>query len=156
MSASAAFEDSTRPAFTRAAGMLVYARDTQCFLALQHAKDGIWSIPGGVVRPHEHSLERAIRELREKTGFTEKLLTPQELPTNTIKVPGGVLNYKTYFTQIAHAFTPEHDPGANINHRWVPGFNAWPGPRRKNIDFLETNPECAHIIAQSLRAALAA
>lgn len=69
----------------------VISRSNDRFLIVRERRSrshrGGWSIPGGAVEKGEQVERGAIREAREETGVSVKLLQPTALLTMTIKAP---------------------------------------------------------------------
>lgn len=60
--------------YTDGAFALVVRPDRSFLLTNTHFKTGdYWSIPGGVVEPHETPAQAAVREVQEETGITCKV-----------------------------------------------------------------------------------
>jgi ADP-ribose pyrophosphatase YjhB (NUDIX family) len=67
--------EKNRPQWPRAAASAAIFRDGKVLLA-QRSKPplkGIWSLPGGYIKPGEKAIEAAHRELNEETGVTADL-----------------------------------------------------------------------------------
>jgi predicted NUDIX family NTP pyrophosphohydrolase len=77
------------------AGLVLYRRQdgsVEVFLVhpggpyWQNRDVGVWSIPKGLIDPHEEPLAAAIREVREETGYEAR---GPFVPLGSVKLPSG-------------------------------------------------------------------
>lgn len=136
------------PNIIRCAGVLLYARSTGQMLALHHAKESCWGIPGGkAANEQEMPWDTAMRELREETGYTGTFLDYTALPANRVTLPNDCeLRYWTYLCVVPEPFIPCLPAQEIMDHQWVSEFQNWPRPWQRGIDFLAQNDVCQTVI----------
>lgn len=132
----AAARDKTGFWGRRAAGCIVFAKDTGRFLiahrSLEVLEPGTWGTWGGAIDAGEEPGDAVLRELEEESGLARDAIH-DVMPSFVFRHPSG-FEYHNFIVVVAQEYIPELDDETQ-GYRWCT-MDRLPHPRHAGLDML--------------------
>lgn len=133
----------------RGAGCLPFAEESKRFLfsfrSANVQEPHTWGIWGGAINEEERPAKAALREFKEETGYSGKILKLH--PLSTYKDPESAFKYFSYLLVVPKEFRPNLD-WETEGYKWV-DYDRWPTPLHPKVKLMLANFKIDQILQET-------